>query len=197
MTATSVCIPRMSSICLLPLQEVLKDWQVGLIQVHFKLLMHSWIPKQVRFACAVYFFQPPGTPRVCPTGLQSQTFWGACVPAAGSPGLGSLMWDSDPSLLGRFLPLVDHLPRAVGLECTVHTPFLPSYCGSFLELLWKLFSATLQFVLIESCSVNGCNFRVPMGGGELKVFLFPLLGHIHPRKQNLMSRYSIILPVFL
>ena len=114
-----------------------------------------------------------------------------------NPGLGSLMWDSDPSLLGRFLPLVDHLPRAVGLECTVHTPFLPSYCGSFLELLWKLFSATLQFVLIESCSVNGCNFRVPMGGGELKVFLFPLLGHIHPRKQNLMSRYSIILPVFL
>ena len=76
MTATSVCIPRMSSICLLPLQEVLKDWQVGLIQVHFKLLMHSWIPKQVRFACAVYFFQPPGTPRVCPAGLQSQTFWG-------------------------------------------------------------------------------------------------------------------------
>ena len=49
MTATSVCIPRMSSICLLPLPEALKDWQVGLTQVHFKLLMHSWIPKQVRF----------------------------------------------------------------------------------------------------------------------------------------------------
>ena len=114
-----------------------------------------------------------------------------------TPRLGSLMWDSDPSLHGRFLPLVDHLPRAVGLECTVHTAFLPSHCGSFLGLLWKLFSTTLQFVLIQSCSVNGCNFCVPMGGSELKVFLFPLPGHIHPRKQNLMSRYSIILPVFL
>ena len=81
MTATSVCVPRMSSICLLPLPEALKDWQVGLTQVHFKLLMHSWIPKQVRFVYTLQewsltSFSPLGLPEYAPTGLQSQTFWG-------------------------------------------------------------------------------------------------------------------------
>lgn len=130
MTATSVCIPRMSSICLLPLQEVLKDWQVGLIQVHFKLLMHSWIPKQVRFACAVYFFQHPGTPRVCPTGLQSQTFWGLVFPMQ-DPQAGSLMWGSDLSLQWENLcniiivQCMDSPPRNMDLNYITSLPFPP------------------------------------------------------------------------
>ena len=34
-------------------------------------------------------------------------------------------------------------------------PFYPPYCGSFfIFLFWKIFSASLQVVLIENCSVN-------------------------------------------
>ena len=37
--------------------------------------------------------------------------------------------------------------------------------------LWNIFSAIPQVILRESCSVNGCNSVVPMGGGELRSFL--------------------------
>ena len=38
-------------------------------------------------------------------------------------------------------------------------------------LLYRNFSASLQVDLISSFSANGCNFGVPMGGSELRVFL--------------------------
>ena len=105
MTATSVCVPRMSSICLLPLPEALKDWQVGLTQVHFKLLMHSWIPKQVRFVYTLQewslLLSAPWDSQSMPLLASKAKYSGACVPVAGSPGLGSLMWDSDLSLFGE------------------------------------------------------------------------------------------------
>ena len=41
------------------------------------------------------------------------------------------MWDLEPSLLGRFLPFVGHLPRGVDLDYTMSTSLLPSHCGSF------------------------------------------------------------------
>ena len=44
-----VYVPRVSSRCLLPLQEVLQDQQVRLIQVPFKLLLLPQVPEQVRF----------------------------------------------------------------------------------------------------------------------------------------------------
>ena len=57
-------------------------------------------------------------------------------------------------------------------------PSYLSYCGSFfISLVWKTFSASLQVVLIDSCSINSCNLGVPMGGGKLRVFLLCHLGH--------------------
>ena len=44
-----VYVPRVSSSCLLPLQEVLQGQQVRLIQVPFKLLLLPLVPEQVRF----------------------------------------------------------------------------------------------------------------------------------------------------
>ena len=42
-------------------------------------------------------------------------------------------------------------------------PSYLSHCGFFLiSLVVQIFSASLQVVLIDSCSVNSCNFGVPV-----------------------------------
>ena len=46
-----------------------------------------------------------------------------------------------------------------------------SLCGSFFLYLQKIFSASIRFVLINSCSVNSSNFGVPLGGDKFRVFL--------------------------
>ena len=66
-------VPRVSSSCLLPVWEALHDEKVGLTQDPFKLLLLPWILEHVRFLC---FPQPSVSPKVSPSGLQSQTFWG-------------------------------------------------------------------------------------------------------------------------
>lgn len=43
------------------------------------------------------------------------------------------------------------------------------------------FSASLEVVLVDSCSVNDCNFGVPMARSKLRVFLLLCLGHISPK----------------
>ena len=52
-------------------------------------------------------------------------------------------------------------------------PFSVSSCG-------KIFSASLQVILIDGCSASSCNFGVPMGGDEFRVFLFHRLGCLSP-----------------
>lgn len=59
----SVCVPRVSSSCLLPLPEILQDQQACLIQAPLKSLLLPWVLEQVRLCvCAVrvslYFPQP-------------------------------------------------------------------------------------------------------------------------------------------
>ena len=56
-------------------------------------------------------------------------------------------------------------------------------------LLWKIFCAGFQVILIDSFSVNSCNFGVPTRRGELSVFLLHYLGHasifiLIPKKDN-------------
>ena len=60
-----------------------------------------------------------------------------------------------------------------GSESPEHTAFLP-----FLPiLLWFFFFYIfIQIILIDSCTVRSCDFDVPMGGGELRVFLLCHLG---------------------
>ena len=43
--------------------------------------------------------------------------------------------------------------------------------------MYEIFSASLQIVLVYSLSVNRCDFGVPVGGGELRVFLLCHLGY--------------------
>ena len=49
LASTSVCVPRVTSSCLLPLWETLQDQQVGLTQAPFKLLLQPWVLECVRF----------------------------------------------------------------------------------------------------------------------------------------------------
>ena len=48
----SVCVPRVSSSCLLLLLETRQNYLVSLTQVLFKLLLLPWAPGHVRF-CAL------------------------------------------------------------------------------------------------------------------------------------------------
>ena len=61
------------------------------------------------------------------------------------------------------------------LYCTVSTFLLPVLI-LFICLVLKRFSASLQVILLESCSVNSCKFGVPLRGGDLPIFLFSV-GH--------------------
>ena len=45
----SVCVPRVSPSCLLPLWETLQDQQVGPRQASFKLLLLPWVLERVWF----------------------------------------------------------------------------------------------------------------------------------------------------
>ena len=99
---------------------------------------------------------------------------GAHLPGAG-PRLEALMWGSDPLFLGETLwdsSCLWVMVLGVWVETPLH--FLPSYpahCGSSLYLcLWRIFSASVQVILRDSCSVSHGNFSMPMGGGELRVF---------------------------
>ena len=47
--------------------------------------------------------------------------------------------------------------------------------SSYLEL--QIFSASLQVILTNRYSINSCNIGMPMGAGELRVFLLYHLGH--------------------
>ena len=88
-------------------------------------------------------------PYANPTGLQSKMFWGLNF-LVRDPGLGSLMWGLDPSLLGENLyncdyPFACESPTwGCGLDYTMSLPLLPI-------LLWLLlynFSCGKSFLLV-------------------------------------------------
>ena len=90
------------------------------------------------------------------------------------------MWGLNSLLLGEnlaiviILPFVGHLPRGMNLDYIVSLLLLR--VSFFISLVLENLSS-LQVICINSCSVNSCNFGVPMGGGELRVFLCYHLGH--------------------
>ena len=108
---------------------------------------------------------------------------GARLPGAG-PLPGSPMWGLGPLFL-RDKPLqlwysscfgVTHSGVWVLTLCIsafpTHLTVIPSFISLVVENLFCLSSG----LLTDSCSVS-CNFGVPMGGGELRVFLLHHLGH--------------------
>ena len=121
---------------------------VCLTQAPFKLLPLHWGLEHVKlliaeslFPLALRYVSPVGLKARCSEGLLS---WGK------TPGLGSLMWGSDPLLLGEnyaiviIFPFVGCTPGGVGLDYTMSLP-LP------LILFWfllKIFSCGKSFLLV-------------------------------------------------
>ena len=78
-------------------------------------------------------------------------------------------------------PFVGFLHRGLGLH---HTTSLPTPHLSYLIVALyifscgKMFSASLQVVFVDRCSVNCCDFGVPVRVEEFRVFLLRCLGHL-------------------
>lgn len=88
-SATGVCVPRVSLNRPPPLQETLQEQQVGLAQAPIKLLLLPWVLVRVRFCAALEEW-----------GLCSLVLWGPCSQgplssqpdALGAPGAGPPGW---------------------------------------------------------------------------------------------------------
>ena len=135
----------------------------------FKLLPPHWDLEHVEILCVP--FKSPLSLASCSGDL---SFW--CTISM----LWSLRWISNPCS-----PAIVIISPLVGLPTWV--------CGSWLYpvstpptfLLWllfcifncgKIFSTSLQVVLWDSCSVNSCDFEVPVRGRELSwSFCFTVL----------------------
>ena len=107
---------------------------------------------------------------------------------AGSPGWGDWGGVWTPCSLGSMsaimmiFPFMDHLPGGVGLDYTVSLPLLPISlwllfyilsCGKSFLVVFSPFSQIVALKIV----LNSCNYGVPIGGGEFRVFLLSHLGH--------------------
>ena len=135
------------------------------------------------------FLQLSCSPKSKPCGLQSQMFWGLVL-LVHDPSLGSLCGARTPYSLERtsainlcnYPPICGSPTRwgGMGVYYTLSPPLLSVSLWFFLYIFScrRSFSSSLQVFLINSCPANSCtNFGVPMGGGELRVFLLHHLGH--------------------
>ena len=142
-------------------------------------LLLSWVLQCVSF-CVLplgtgsLFQQLSGSPKSKSHRPSKPDVPGNCLSSAGP-----LVWGVDPLLLGENLCnrdyyLVYRLP-AWGCGSWLYYVSGPTTClvmiCSFYLQLWNIFSASLQILLISSCSVNSCNSDVSMEVGELSIFL--------------------------
>ena len=95
-------------------------------------------------------YSPLALLKVCPTGLQSQIFWGLIFPVHSSQGWGDQCGAQTPPSLGTtsiiviILLFVGLPPRSMGLDCTVSSPLLPIFLWFFLYI----FSCRQSFLLV-------------------------------------------------
>ena len=88
-----------------------------------------------------------------------------------------------PHFLGRTsatLIILSFVGAYLGCGCCLYHvsapfPFLVEVPFLYLQQ-WKIFSASLQVILIDSCSKNSHNLGVPVGGGEFRVFPLCYIG---------------------
>ena len=182
MAAPSVCVPRVSSSCLLPLASP-GDSPTSAGRSDpgsFQLTVPALGPRACEILCTpfqsgVSLFHT-SLWKVSPSGLECQTFWGLFFPSR--PG--SLMWGSDPSLLGEnhcscnYSPICGSPTQGYGPWLYTPTPFLIPVSLCF---LLYVFSCWVPVFFINSSSLNCCSFGVPGRGGELRVFLLHHLGN--------------------
>ena len=121
---------------------------------------------------------------------------GAHLLSEGPLGLGAWCGAQAPrswrtSVIVIILPFVVHPPRGMGPDYTTSPSLLPVSLWFLLYIFSRRrpFLPVFQsFFCVNSCSVNSCSFGVPVGRGELSVFL---LKDILPDEQNfhLFSKY--------
>lgn len=65
-------------------------------------------------------------------------------------------------------------------------------CPPIVSLWFLLHIFSCRSFLIDGCSINSCNFVVPLKGGELRVFLLHPLGYFpHVSFRNSLSIFSL------
>ena len=180
MAAACISVLRVSPICLLPPGGSLRSAS-GSIQECFKALPLCWDSELVKFCmCPLRVdsvsYSPLVLLNVSLAGFLSQTFWLLIFlmqdPWPGESDVGFKAfapWGGPPWLYNNIPPLVRRSPTWRYGSWLVHisTPLPISLwlllyifcCGNF-------FSASLQIILIDSCSVSSCNFGVPVGRGK-------------------------------
>ena len=75
-------------------------------------------------------------------------------------------------MIGIILLFVVVYPGVWVLTVPHLRPSYRSRSGSFfISLIVENLCASLQVILVDSFSVNSCDFALPLGGGELRAFL--------------------------
>ena len=151
MAAISVYVPRRSPVssCL---SERLSKIVNGSVQAISKLLPLCWFLERVRF-CTCSLRMGSLNPTVLWLSGSSQIFWGLFFPVQ-NYWAGEIRWKlhslGRTSAIVMILPFVGHLPRGLGLDCTSFS--VPPTClilvPSLFFLLWKIFSAGIQDILL-------------------------------------------------
>ena len=126
------------------------------VSVHVKFCV---CPLRVESVCYSLSLSHMQSPLAFSAGYSGASFWGRIPELVQT--LCSFRGTSTTviilSVLGLLLRGIDPDLLCLCLTC------LP-YCGpSFCLWWWKIFYASLQIILIESGSVNSCNFAVPVG----------------------------------
>ena len=135
MAAASISVTRVSSSCLLPLQEAFQDKQICRIQAPFKVLLLNWVQECVRFCVyplwvSLYFSQPSDSTENQHPLLSKPNILRAHLLGAGPLGWGTQCGYWTPLLLGEKLSIViillfvAHLPGGIGLEYSTSMPLL-------------------------------------------------------------------------
>ena len=152
----------------------------------------------VPFNSRISISHSPDSPENKPHWPSKPKILGAHLPSAEPRGWRAPWGGCTPCSLGRtstiviILALLSHLPW--GLAYALPLLLLPilSYFLLYILSCRRFFSTNLLVVHINNCLVNNFSFGVPVGGGELRVFLFHPLGHFpHVSFRNSLSIFSL------
>ena len=182
-SVTSFYDSRENNRHLLSPQKTPQDQHVGLAQAPVKSLLFPWLLVCTRICmhpARVESLLPPVLWRSCsqaPLPFKVKYSGGSSSPYQ-TPSLGSLMWDSQLSLLWKnfsdiiILQFVIRPPKGYGIclydECILPTILLSFF---FMSLGVGSFFGRFKSFFISGCSAVSFDFGVLVGEGELKVLL--------------------------
>ena len=148
MAATIICVPRVSSTCLLSPWRVLQGQQVGQTQVPFRLLLMHWFLEPVWFSMHHFMSWVSisyGSP-VCKPHWPSKS--DIRLPNAGARYGAQIPFSlRRSSAVVIIFPFVGHLPRDVGLDCTGSLLLQSTLLWFLIHLLSEKTKVWVQFYL--------------------------------------------------